>query len=80
MTDETKMRGFPSVNQPWSKYYSKETPELPSSEMSMYAFCLRTIKTISTTLELTILAGKFHTARWKKWRKRICNYSFSVIF
>ena len=38
MTDETKMRGFPSVNQPWSKYYSKETPELPSSEMSMYAF------------------------------------------
>ena len=36
--NNTPLTGYPSIDKPWSKYYSEETPELPSPDMSMYDF------------------------------------------
>lgn len=38
MTEEKKLTGYPSIDKPWLKYYTKKAPAIPSPDMSMYAF------------------------------------------
>ena len=38
MTEEKKLTGYPSIDKPWLKYYTKKAPGIPSPDMSMYAF------------------------------------------
>jgi long-chain acyl-CoA synthetase len=38
MTEEQKLTGFPSVDKPWLKYYSREAVEAPTPACSLYEF------------------------------------------
>lgn len=50
--EEKKLTGYPSIDKPWLKYYTKGALPIPSSEMSMYAFLLENNK---NNLECTAL-------------------------
>lgn len=38
MEEEKKLTGYPSIDKPWLKYYSKEAIEAPLPEMTMYQY------------------------------------------
>ena len=38
MTEEKKLRGYPSVDKPWLKYYSKDIPAAENPECSMWEY------------------------------------------
>ena len=52
MKEEKILTGYPSIDKPWLKYYTKKVSHIPSSDMSMYAFLLENNK---NNLEYTAL-------------------------
>ena len=53
-----RQTGYPSIDKPWLKYYSEETPELPSSDMSMYAFLFENNKDNLNSIALNYFGRK----------------------
>ena len=44
MTEEKKATGYPSIDRPWLKYYSKEAIEAPLPDCTIYDYLVQNNK------------------------------------
>lgn len=58
MTDEKKLTGYPSMDKPWLKYYSKEAIEAPLPDCTIYDYLARNNKDFPKDTAILYLGSK----------------------
>ncbi len=58
MTEEKKLTGYPSIDRPWLKYYSKEAIEAPLPDCTIYDYLVRNNKEFPKDTAILYLGRK----------------------
>ena len=58
MTEEQKLTGFPSVDKPWLKYYSREAVEAPIPDATIYEYLVEKNRAYPKDIAILYLGRK----------------------